>query len=166
MKKIISIMLIASVLIGCAALAASVRAYDEQDPPLTNPFVWATNSTGLGMQDIFQLNEQIHIKGFSQHKPYNMTLTDPDNIVQYQWNFIGTTFFDSGLLSTNATNKLGVWTINLYEDVLGPPGTPVEHKIGVGTYNVIPEATLGVIGLLGACFAGFGLKSLRVKKKA
>ncbi len=142
MKKIISIMLIASVLIGYAALAASVQAYDAQNPPPTNPYAWAEDASHI-MQDIFNLGDQIYINAYTADTPYNVTVIDPTNTVRCEWDNINTEYFESGLLSTNATDKLGKWEIWVNDSAHSA-------MYAAGEYDVIPEVALGAIGLLAA----------------
>jgi hypothetical protein len=152
MKKIVPFMLLALILASYAALVTSVRAYDETNPPPTNPYVWAEDQNG-NMKDVFQLGESLIVRAYSAGTPYTVKLFDPDGVLVLD-SVSANIWFSSGILD-NATNKLGKWDLLVNDS---------HQKYAVGEYDVIPQAAFGVIGLLGACLAGFGLKSIMARK--
>ena len=146
-KKIVLLTLFLAI---CALQVASAKA--------ENPYVWVEDEQG-NIRDLFHVGEKLRIVGYdgsgSQANPYKVTLYySSDNGATWQEEWSSLCYqpdFDSGLLS-DATDKLGRWKVQLKN---------YECKYAVGMYNVIPE--VGILGALGACFAGLGIKRLRAK---
>jgi len=144
MKKLVPLTLFALVLASYAMLVSTV---------LANPYVWVYDENG-NLCDVFNIGDKLRIQAYDSSTPYRIRVYDPNGNINNEW-ISNTANFDSGLV-TNATSMLGRWTVRT---------TNYECKFAVGMYNVIPEISFGILGILGACFAGFGLKYLRAKRK-
>lgn len=146
MKKIVPLMFFTLIIASYATLVASAQV-DE------NPYVWIYDEYGH-TRDEFLLGEKLRIVAYDSHTPYTVKLYDSDGMLRKYW-LSDTPHFDSGLLD-DVTDKLGPWLVEVRDLIC---------KFAVGTYNVIPEVAFGILGALAACFTGFGIKSLRAKRK-
>jgi hypothetical protein len=145
-----------SVIVGAIALSLAqfVLASRSGDPTLHT-----YNAVTGAPQSTFNLNSLVNITAYSPCD-YAILVLRPDStsFTIYNTTVGPTTLFTGGAtysaLRSDLSTELGTWDL-----VLGD--THVDFVVAY--IHVIPFAPLGVVGILGACFVGAGLK-LRKKE--
>jgi hypothetical protein len=99
----------------------------------------------------FNLGETVYIR-WTADGTVNIEVKYEDGTTDGQW----LNQPNTGVIAYNPTKGAGYYSIYCM-------GVRVK-LIAYGTFMVIPEIPLGVIAATVACFAGFGLKSIRAKK--
>lgn len=157
MKKIGSKIALLFLIVSFASVFIP-RIYAED--PDDDPQVWIYDVNGF-TRDTFNIGDQVNITAYcaSMYVPYNITVTDPNSVIKYSKTNIDTNSYS--VLLSNVTDVYGPWVVEL----LGTNGVRYQGGWAAGTYFVIPQVPLGVIGALSACMAGFGLVKIRRRKK-
>ena len=145
MKKIISLLLFGLILVSFATLAANVQAKE-------NPFIWLYDKDG-NTRDEFAPGEGIRIVAYDSAY-FTIKVYDPDGQPRL-FDTSAPGYYDTGV-RYDLTDKIGPWVVEVRD---------VKCKFAVSMYNVIPEVLFGILGTVGACFTGFGLKYLRASKE-
>jgi hypothetical protein len=147
------------VVVGAIALSLAQSALANQVLPCGDPTLNTYNAVTGVPQSTFNLNELVNITAYSAYD-YAILVLRPDSTSFMIYNTTAgpTTLFTGGATYTavrsDLSNELGTWDL-----VLGD--THVDFVVAY--VHVIPFAPLGVVGILGACFVGAGLK-LRKRK--
>lgn len=118
-----------------------------------NPWV-ATFDTNDDPKTQFMPGETVRIKAYSHSTPYYIYVYKPDASLAKTIGPINNDQYSGD--HNDISTILGWWTIHCID---------ASTHMGVGQYEVIPVAPLGTLGILGACFAGLGIKSLRTKRR-
>jgi hypothetical protein len=152
LRKLLVMMLVTATLIYVAMIAKA-----SASPSPTE--IWATDAYGV-IKNTFNLGEKIHIKAHSDTTPYTVILDDPSWTPIHTW-LSSSPDFDSGEV-TDGTNKAGKWTMTADNKV----AAPATQWMVVRIFYVIPDAAIfGVLGIVAACFAAFGIQAVRVQGK-
>jgi len=143
------------VIVGAIALSLAQSALADTVPPTLHTY----NAVTGAPQSTFSLNELVNITGYADYD-YVILVLRPDstNFMIYNTTAGPTSLFTGGATYTairsDLSTELGTWDLVLGDTRL---------EITVAYVHVIPFAPLGVVGILGACFVGAGLK-LRKRK--
>jgi hypothetical protein len=134
-----------------------------QGPPQVSIQIYDANGN---LRTEFVKGESLRIVVFNSLPSYYVRVINPDGVILYQEHSTSQTF-DSGLLS-GLTNEVGSWEVEV--DIfptpfLPPPGT-LFFWYGVKVYTVVPIAPFGVLGMFATCITGFGLKSVKARKRS
>jgi hypothetical protein len=117
-----------------------------------NPWVATFKEDGTP-SDVFDIGEKVNITAYSASVPYDIIVKDSDGVTRYT--DTSSTPRYSKIIS-GITDKLGWWEVT---------AGSAETYYASAWYKVIPEVPLGVVAVLTACFAGLGVKRLRVRRK-
>lgn len=148
MRKLILVSMAFLIVLTAVMLAPNVYACGGGNPSVATYDV----ITGA-LKEIFNIGEDVNITAYSEYTPYEVIVIDSEGVTRFT--DTSTTPRYSKIVS-GITDKLGWWEVKA--------GTETTHY-GTAWYQVIPEAPLGAIMILTACFAGLGVTQLRRKKK-
>lgn len=161
MKKSLALVLFAVVILEYVLIFSTAQA-ETQAQTISysslpaHPYIRLYDEHG-NLRTEFVVGERIGIVTYFPSPVYLVKLTDPDGIVQF-WKVVVCCnckhcgVFDSGLLS-GLIDKTGTWEVC----------AGIFCRFKVKTLFVTPASPLGVIGMLVACFAGFGLKYVKTR---
>jgi hypothetical protein len=143
--------------LSCVAVLVIVAAcaLSFARPSLANGPAVATYDALTGNpKSTFALNEDVNVTAYAPGPdPYYIIVLTPSNKAGVLGPFAGGTTH-SEIQDTDLSNQTGIWYLLVGNFKVG---------LGVGYFNVIPFAPVGVVGVLAACFVGAGLK-LRKKQ--
>jgi hypothetical protein len=116
----------------------------------TAPWVGTYDASG-NPKSVFSFGETVNVTAKADWD-YIILVVRPDHAVLIIGPVTGGTTYTAN--HNDLSNKLGWWIL-----ILGD----MHLEFAVGFFNVIPFAPLGVVGVLGACLVGAGVK---LKRKA
>jgi len=102
--------------------------------------------------DVFEPGDIVRIKAYSNFVPYDIIVKDPNGVTI--WNDTSSNKAYSKDVP-GITTTLGWWSVQA--------GTAETH-FAIAWYHVIPEIPLGVLAVLGTCFAGLAFHKIRITK--
>lgn len=146
MRKLILLSLTFVAVLTFIMLAPNVHAQG-------NPWV-ATYDTNDNPQTQFNIGDTVRIKAYSHITPYYIHVYKPDGALKKTIGPIYTASYSED--HNDITTDFGWWTLTVID---------ASAHYGTGQYFAIPEVTLGVAAALTACFAGLGVKQVKVKRK-
>jgi hypothetical protein len=164
MKKTLALALLTFIILEYALFFSSAQAQASARSPAINnsslmhrPYIHLYDEQGNPRTEFVQ-GEKIRIVTYFPSPVYIVKVIDPDGqvsffkiVISHKCEHHG--IFDSGLLS-GLTDKNGEWHVEA--------GILCWFK--VRSFFVVPFGPLGVVGILAACFTGFGLKHLKTRK--
>jgi hypothetical protein len=164
MKKSLALVLFAVVILEYALILSTAQAQTQAQGPTINnaslmhrPYIHLYDEQG-NLRTEFVQGEKIRIVTYFPSPIYIVKVIDPDGqvsffkiVISHKCKHYGV--FDSGLLS-GITDKNGEWHVEA--------GILCWFK--VRSFFVVPFGPLGVVGILAACFTGFGLEYVKTRK--
>ena len=139
-------------------LACCTMILSVQQVRAAAPYIKVYGENGE-YRDQFASGERIGIEVYFPSPMYEVKVYDPDGDRCYHEWVVFSTHFDSGLLA-DLTDKMGSWEIKAGVRIL------CFRWYKVQTYHVVPISEFGVLGIVAACFIGYGIKHLAHTRKS
>jgi len=150
MRKLMLLILFGLILASYATVVANAQEI--------NPWVSTWDATNANLpRDVFNTGESVRVKAYNDPTKgaYDIILRYPNGSATTIASGL-TGYHEAVYPAATMTPALGGYTLFAGSASVG---------YATALYTVIPEVIFGVLGTFAACFAGFGLKSLRAKKK-
>jgi len=121
------------------------------------PWIATYNAVTGAPQTTFDLGEPVNITAYANYA-FSIQCFQPGTVIPFETlgPFTGGTTYSA--IHHELTGELGWWTLVIYDVAPSPGFPPIKVEFGVGYFNVVPFAPLGVIGILGVCFGVTGFK--------